>query len=216
MSGKSPFVPRPPVANGAWKVSRTLVFQVMDDALTAPTESQVSAIELCALLSAATGTHLAGTAASFQPCFHAVRVRKIELWQTYNEAAQNNFAFPPNTTGIFFAGAASQFYSGDYRVVQALDPMQPGYLSVVPPAGSAAAMWNFPSAVELFRIINNKDTRVVLHLDFIVYLGGLPNTPSVVTYSSVPSDVAVGQLYALPLDGTDTARLKNIAVGVLL
>ncbi len=101
-------------------------------------------------------------------------------------------------------------------MVQALDPLQPGYLSVTPPPGSAASFFQFPSTVELMRIVNNKDTRVVLHLDFVMYLGGLPNTPPVVTYSTLPSDVVVGNLYTLPLDGTDTARLKNIAVGVLL
>ncbi len=197
-------------------MSRVLHFSVQDSSLTSPTESIVTALNLCSLLSASVTTHNAGTGGAFAPCFHAVRLRRLELWQAYNSAATSNFAFPANTTGVYWLGSASQFYSGDYRMVEALDQSQPGYLSVTPPPGSAASFFQFPSNVEIMRIVNNKDTRVVLHLDFVLYLGGLPNTPSPVSYSAVPSDVVAGQLYCLPLDGTDTARLKNVAVGVLL
>lgn len=210
------FVPRPPVINGSWRVSRVCAYQG-HTTLTDPAESIITAVDLCKILSAAKADHFSpGVAGTFAPCFVAARLRRIQVWQTFSESANDNAAFPANTTGVLFEGVGQEFYSGEYRVSQALDQFQPGYLDLAPPRGTAASMWLYPTSASVLRIINDRNTKVVLHMDFVMYLGGMPNEPGAFAFSSLPSPVVAGELYAMPLDGVDAARLHNIAVGVAL
>ncbi len=201
--------------NGSWRMSKTLVYQGASG-ITDLAESIVTAVDLCKMLSVSTGTHSSGVAGTFFPAFVAARIRQIELWQTFSSTSLDNAAFPANATGVLWEGDGTQFYSGEYRLVQALDETQPGYLSVRPPKGSAASMFLYPSSNTVLRIVNNKYTRVVLHMDFVFYIGGMPNEPGAFAFSSLPSPVNAGQLYPMPLDGVDAARLLPIAVGVPL
>jgi len=202
--------------NGAWKVSRTLVYQCAQ-AYNTQQSTPISSFALCRALALPTADHVAGVAGVFRPAFGAVKVRRVELWQNYDRSAVDNGAFMANTTGILWEGVGTIFYSGDYRVAQALDETQPAYLSATPPKGSAAAMMLYPSLETIFTVINNKNTRVVVHVDYYLAIGGMPNQTTLTdAYSSLPSAVVAGRIYPLPLDGTDAARLIPVAVGVPL